>query len=94
MVESIISFLLTGRTFGASVVQENKKQKKDRNTKFFITGVVFLNDEYTLKDTKISKKALRDANYVLRQLWTNLIINDFLMKGLNMDIKCIINYEV
>jgi len=60
MVESIIVFLSTGDTFGASVsvVQENIKQKRDRNIKFLITGVVFLNDDCILKDTKISKRAL------------------------------------
>lgn len=67
MVESIIAFLSTALTFGASVVQENKKQKRDRNIKFLITGVVFLNDDCILKDTKISKRALWDANCVLER---------------------------
>ena len=46
MVESMIAFLSTGAIFETSVVvQEDKKQKKDRNNKFLITGVVFLNDD-------------------------------------------------
>jgi hypothetical protein len=40
-----MAFLSTGVAFGASVVvQENKTQNRVRNTKFLITGVVFLND--------------------------------------------------
>jgi hypothetical protein len=66
----MMAFLSTGAIFGASVVvQEDKKQIKDRNNKFLITGVVFFNDDYTLKDTKISRRALGEANCVLERIF-------------------------
>lgn len=57
MVESTIAFLSIGGG-GVSVLQDSKKQKGKRKTKFLITGVYFEIKIDTLKDTEIFKSVV------------------------------------